>query len=368
MQAAAATPAPTPSSAPAAIQKTFDRPSVVRSVPTLGDLNINAATASTNIVLAVITLVILILTAAVFNQTVEENERRIHSILASVAAPFAAVARVADKLTGGDAISYGGLRTLLGPIIGLVVVAAVYGLEEPGAGFNDRSLVLFLSYFGAFALATFAFEGVQWIFTRRYGARGIIRVFPIGVFVAILAVTLTRITGFQPGLMYGFVAANAIVSDTTLTREQQGKQTLYPALALLGCCLLAWVLADPLRAYAEDHPDWWNAVPEGIAVGLFVSGLEGLFFQLIPIQFMDGRKLFDWNKVIWLVLSLASGFLFWQVLINDDKDSIDAAGATSTIVALIVVIGCLAATIAMWLFFRALGPEKQPEPVRIDPS
>jgi hypothetical protein len=35
-------------------------------------------------------------------------------------------------------------------------------------------------------------------------------------------------------------------------------------------------------------------------------------------------------------------------------------------VALIVVVACLAATIVMWAFFRALGPEKAPEPIRID--
>lgn len=336
-----------------------NRPSVVRSVPTLGDLNLDAANASTNLLLAILTLIVLFLTAAIFNQTVKENERRIHAAIAGVSAPFAAFLGAANRMTGGGGGNYGVLRALIPPFVGLGIIAALYGLEEPGAGLNDRSLVLFLSYFGAFAITTIAFEGVQWLMSRRYGAAAVVRVFPIGIFVAVAAVLITKVTGFQPGLMYGFVAAHAIVSETRLTAEQQGKQTLYPAMALLGACLLAWVLAGPLRSYAEDNPQWYNAVPEGIAVGLFVSGLEGLFFQLIPIDFMEGRKLFVWNKLAWLAISLASGFLFWQVLINDDKGSVDALGATSTVVALLLVLACLGATIALWMFFKALGPEEQ---------
>jgi len=334
----------------------------VRSVPTLADLDLDAGVASTNLLLAIITVVILILTAAIFNQTLEENERRIDKILHGIAGPFSSILGGMNRITGATGGGYGGLWALLSPLVGLAIIAALYGLEEPDAGLNERTLVLFLSYFGAFAITTFAFEGVQWLVDRQYGARSVVRVFPIGVVVAIAAVLITKITGFQPGLMYGFVAANAIVSDTRLTREQAGKAALYPSMVLLGACLLAWVVADPLRTYAEDHPDWWNAVPEGIAVGLFVSGLQGLFFQLIPIEFMDGRKLFEWNKVWWLLISVASGFLFWQVLLNDSKETVDAVGDTSTIVALAVVIACLGITVMLWTVFRALGP-MEPEPV-----
>lgn len=328
----------------------------------LGDLSLDPGVASTNFALAVVTLIILILTAAVFNQTLEENDRRIQGIISNISSPFTRMLNAANRMTGGAGDNYGGLWALVSPFVGLAVIAGVYGLEEPDAGLNDRTLVLFFSYFGAFAAATLTFEGVQWIFSRRYGARGVIRVFPIGVLVAIAAVVITKITGFQPGLMYGFVAANAVVSDTKFTREQAGKQTLYPSLALLGACLLAWVVAGPLRTYAEDHPAWYNAVPEGIAVGLFVSGLQGLFFQLIPIDFMDGRKLFDWSKAWWLAVSVVSAFLFWQVLINDSEDTIDAMTSTSTVVALLVAMACLAITITLWLFFRALGPEEYQRP------
>jgi hypothetical protein len=97
-------------------------------------------------------------------------------------------------------------------------------------------------------------------------------------------------------------------------------------------------------------------VPEGIAVGLFVSGLQGLFFQLIPLDFLDGKKLYEWNRPLWLLTALSTGFLFWEVLINDDQNSLDAAGATSTLVALGVVAASLVLSIALWLFFKALGP------------
>lgn len=335
------------------------RPNVVRSVPTLGDISLSPKVVSTNFALALFTLLILILTAAVINQTLEENERFIHNFLASVFAPIGAVF---NFLTGGVTSGAGAgtsfLRSFIPTIAMLGLAAAIYGLEEPGTGFNNRSLVLFLSYLGAFAVVTYAYDGTQFLLSRRYGVQSVVRVFPIGVVVALGAVVLTRVTGFEPGLMYGFVAANAIATPQLLTREQEGKQTFYPALVLLTACVLAWVLAGPARSFAEDNDEWWAAVPEGVAVGLFVSGLQSLFFQMVPIQFMDGAKLLRWNKFAWLGLSLVSGFLFWEALLNDDKDSVNAIEQTKSVVALIVIVSCLAVTIVIWALFRALNRER----------
>jgi hypothetical protein len=352
------TPAPTPSPAPALVVATAnpERPKVIRSVPTLGDVKFNPSVVSTNFGLALVTLLILILTAVIFNETLEENEQRVHGIIRNVAAPFAGIFSAGSGAVSGFGNLPGWMRAIVPTLLALALAAALYGLEEPGSGFNQKSLVLFLSYLVAFTLITYSWDGAQALACRYFGVPAVVRVFPVGVVVAIIAVALTRITGFQPGLMYGFVAANAIIQPARLTDDQEGKKTLFASVALLSLCAVAWVLVDPLRTVAEDHSSFWAAVPEGIAVGLFVAGLEGLFFQMIPIEFLDGRKLWKWNKVAWFAISLVSGFLFWEALINDDQRSLSAVEQTKTIIALVVVLSCLASTIALWMFFKALGP------------
>lgn len=359
-----ATPAPSSTEAPAIVVTSAGeaRPRVFRSVPTLGDLTLTPGVASTNFLLALLTLVVLILTAAIINQTLEENEKRIHAMVTAVSAPFGAVLSATTTVSSGGATNWKLARTILPPLVALSIAAFIYGLEEPGAGFNNRTLVLFLTYLAVFAGVTYAYDGTQLLMSRAYHATAVVRVFPIGVVVAIFAVILTRLTGFQPGLMYGFVAAHALISPTRLSDDQEGKQAFFPALALLATCIGAWLFTGPARSIAEDHDSWWSALPEGIAVGLFVTGLESLFFQMIPIQFMDGAKVLRWNKFAWGAIALVSGFLFWDVLLNDDQQSLHAVEQTKTIVALIVVASALIGTIALWAFFRALGPYKVDTP------
>jgi hypothetical protein len=328
---------------------------VFRGVPTISDIKLTPEVVTTNFLLALITLILLILAASMFNQTLEENEPRIHAIVGKISAPAAAVLSATTTLSAGELSHWKLVRSLLPPVLALALASLVYGLSEPGVGLNNHTLVLVLTYLGVFAAVTYGYEGVQMLLSRRYHATSVVRVFPVAVVVAVIAVALTRITGFEPGFTYGFVAANALVNPARLTDEQEGKTTLYAALSLLTASIVAWVLVDPLRTFASDHDSWWSALPEGIAAGLFVTGLEGLFFQLLPIQFMDGAKILRWNKLAWGLLAIVSGFLFWEVLLNDDKASLSAMEETKTIVALAVVIASLVGTIALWLFFKALG-------------
>jgi hypothetical protein len=273
-----------------------------------------------------------------------------------VTKPFAGLVRLEDNFATRVFGKVNPLRSIAPSLAALAVAAAIYGMEEPDFGLNTQSLVLFLSYLGAFALLTYAYDGTQLMMSKRYGVPAAIRVFPIGVAVALMCVVLTRVTGFVPGLMYGFVASHTIIGQAHLTKEQEGKQVFFPAIALLAACLGAWLLADPLRNFSESEDTWWSAIPEGMAIGLFASGLQTLFFLLIPIRFMEGHKLFQWNKPAWLGLSLFSGFLFWEVLLNADSGSVDALKQTSTVVVMSIIGGCLVFTILVYLGFHFYNP------------
>jgi Zn-dependent protease len=92
-------------------------------------------------------------------------------------------------------------------------------------------------------------------------------------------------------------------------------------------------------------------VPEGIAVGLFVAGLQSLFFQMIPIKFMDGRRIFEWNKVAWVGMAAVTAFLFWHVFINEGAAADEAISAGDPMTVLILLTVCLGLTVLLYGFF-----------------
>ena len=60
---------------------------------------------------------------------------------------------------------------------------------------------------------------------------------------------------------------------------------------MMAFAVVAWLLVGVFRDLTDDSDSWLAAVPEGIAVGVFVGAISGMFVQMIPMRFMDGYKL-----------------------------------------------------------------------------
>ncbi len=366
MLAAAQTPAPgnstgeTPRSAFGAGGPGSARPEVFRALLSPGDLSASTGTIVTNIALTGLVLVLVLLTATIFNQTVQENSDDIGNffkrLLAPVSGPLGTLHRGWHAVAG----SRDWMGTVGVPLAVLGLTGIVYGLAEPGFGFNDRTLVVFSSLVLGLGSVTYVYSGGQALLTsRHFGIPAGVRVFPIGLAVAAVSVAISRLEGFQPGIIYGFIASCALLTPMALDRRQTGHFVFFPALALLAACLIAWALVSPFRDLAGDSHSWLAAVPEATAAAVFVGGLEGLFFNMIPLRFMDGHKLWQWNRLAWATMTGGTAFLFWQVLLNREKEYFSALEQTTAATALALLATCLALTVAAWVFFhlRVRGAE-----------
>ena len=134
----------------------------------------------------------------------------------------------------------------------------------------------------------------------------------------------SRLIDFKPGIVYGFIASTAFLVPAALDRREEGKVALYPALVLLGVSLVAWLLMGFVRGMETGADGWPLPFAEAILAVIFVGGLEGLFFNMIPLTFMDGKAVADWSRVVWIVTFGLATFLFWQLLINPDAGYLDA--------------------------------------------
>src|SRR6185295_1617898 len=112
------------------------------------------------------------------------------------------------------------------------------------------------------------------------------------------------------------------------------------------------LLVAPLRGWSDGGSAFVPTLLTGIAISVFIGGLEGLFFNMIPVTFMDGEKLLKWNRWVWLALAGVSTLLFWQVLLNSQRSYYSGIAHASSLVALVVMGSCLVLTIAAWGFFK----------------
>jgi hypothetical protein len=320
---------------------------------------------ATNVGAAVLTLLLLVLTAELFNKTVEENETTIKRWLRGIFGPIEAIGRN----VGGAWNSSAG-RSAAGaagpPVAVLLVAGLVYGIGQDGFGFNEKSVVIFLSIVLTVGIVTYFYNGGQILMTQRFGMDAAVRMFPAGILIAIVCTVATRIDGFEPGIIYGFIATAALMGGLEPTREQSGKIIFFPVMALLGLCLIAWLLISPFRDLANDSDSWLAALPEGIAVGVFVGGLEGTFFQMIPIRYMDGHKIYTWNKAAWVLAAGATAFMVWQILLNKERSNLSAVSEGTPLAAIIAMAICAGLSLGLYAFFRfrneVLMAEAEAEP------
>jgi hypothetical protein len=206
---------------------------------------------------------------------------------------------------------------------------------------------------------TYINEGGAALFAeRRLHVPAGVRVHAGALLVAVICVAATRLFDLTPGLALGFVASTVLFSSRGLTRREEGLLSLVPAATLLIVSLGAWALLGTLRAspFATGAP---AVIAEAILAVLFVAGLEGVFYATLPLTFMDGRAVFDWNRAIWAVAFGIASFLFWQLLINPDSGYLDAMRQTKVLFALAVVIGYVLVTAVTWSYF-ALRPRRKP--------
>ena len=345
------------------VADTYDgpRPDFVRSVPVAGDLSGSTEVILTNLAFAGISLMLLLLSAEIFNQTVEENDEEIKRMARKYAGPvvgiLGAVGTFWSSVFGGKGV----MSALVGVLAVVGVAAFIFSLEEDGVGLNEQTLVMFVSLVAALLILTYWYDGGQILIAKNFGVASVIRLFPVGILIAVVSLAVTRFVGFHPGLIYGFIAAAVVVGPAGLSRDQEGHVIFWPALSLMVLALVSWLLLDPLRDMSEDSDSWIAALPEGIAVGIFVGAVEGMFLQLIPMRYMDGYKIWSWNKLAWLALAGLAAFLFWHALLNSERSSWDALDEATPATAIGLMAICFGLTLAVWAYFRF-----KPQPVEAD--
>ena len=164
----------------------------------------------------------------------------------------------------------------------------------------------------------------------------------LGMAIALGCVILSRALGFTPGYLYGIVGAMYVMPGLVGIAES-GKRAALVLLTVLAGGLVLWLATAFLpSALAELEP---------LLLTVFLIGLQGVFFALIPLAFSDGGHIWNWRKSVWFVFFTVVLFCFYHLVLNPSASDVQAVQQNSvqTLLALVVVFGL--ATLTLWVFF-----------------
>ncbi|MBA4181749.1 MAG: hypothetical protein C0506_14260 [Anaerolinea sp.] len=338
-----------------------DLPQVLREMPRVEDISTDAGVIATNVALAGVTLWVLF-SSVLLNQVLQDNRAEIDLKTGRLTRPLKRLAR------GSGGSSFGRGSAITAAVV-LAVTGLIYGFLDPGFGLNRSSLLLFLSAILGVGIVTYVCSGLEATVTRRsHHLAAAVRPYPVSMAVAVASVFLSRLAHVQPGVVYGFVASCAVTGPGRVDERRQGAITIFPVVAALVLSGAALGLLELIRADEGIASSFLGQVAIGAGIIVFIGGIEGVAFNMIPLSVTDGGKLFAWRKPVWAAIALLSSFLAWHVLLNRDRESFESLRKASSLSILVIFAFYSSLSVAAWAYFRFHGRDESPAAAGPDPE
>jgi len=284
--------------------------------------------------------VLLAFPGALFTATLEENYETVRAWFGRRGAPVHR--RPAVVLTGVS-----------------LVVGFAWWLgrgEHRGAAANVAAI---LGVAAAFAVITLVAEVPEMLTARAHRAdfEGVLRALPGTAVLSLTAGLVSNILHLEPGYVFGTVAGFAVIRGRR-TKELGGQSAAFGAAALFGVGMLAWITWGALQSYVErGHPGAIGPVFAGQFMEVLVLGcIEAIAFAYLPLRFMDGARVREWNRQVWLVIQGAALVLAALLIAatgqNDYIEVLEDKHPGATVKALIVALAFGAFSVGFWAYFR----------------
>ncbi len=216
---------------------------------------------------------LIVFPAQLFNSTYEENHERIGRRLA----------RLRRRRAAAPAPESSRVRRLAVFFACVVTGTLLAGFLDPKFGATHASYALVVGVFAAVLVAVLvsALAGRFFRSATHHAPDWYLRAIPSALLVAVVCVLVSRLTHFAPGYLYGVLGG--AVFAAALDRRAAGRAETTVAVTGLGLALLAWVIFGPVaRAVDGSDPSFWLLSADAFLAAVFIGGLEGLLFGLVP--------------------------------------------------------------------------------------
>ena len=136
---------------------------------------------------------------------------------------------------------------------------------------------------------------------------------PLTLLIVAGAVLLSRLTGFEPGIIFGLLAG--IGFGTELARGPRGRASLIAVVYFVAIGAGAWWGYTVLAAGLGPNPGWIDLLVVETLSAITITAVSALPVALVPVRGLLGESLWAWNRWVWAVTYLAASAAFLLVLL-----------------------------------------------------
>jgi hypothetical protein len=205
----------------------------------------------------------------------------------------------------------------------LIVGALLGALLDPGFGLNLRSVLSFVAILIAMVsgVALSGFVTGAYHRARKHGKVPTkLEALPFGLLIAAMCVFISRVTGFEPGYLYGIICGVSFTRK--LGPSEEGHVVALGAWVRVVLAIVAWLAWAAITNDATKPGSFFGTVlVDDFLASLFVSSLVGTVISLFPLRFLPGSKLQAWHKGAWAATFGISLFVLVQVLLRPHSTS-----------------------------------------------
>jgi hypothetical protein len=134
--------------------------------------------------------------------------------------------------------------------------------------------------------------------------------------------------------------------------REEGRETFYASIWTLGASLLAWLGLGWARSLGYDPDGFGITLLSTAFAATLVAGLEATAFGLLPLRFMPGHTVYQWNRVAWALLLGLSMFAFVHLIVGPSVGYVSELSPSAFMAALGVFAAFGAVSILTWGYFR----------------
>ncbi len=182
---------------------------------------------------------------------------------------------------------------------GVLIASLISSFIDPSFGFNAASIRVFLSILLSFLLDAVLGWFLLIVFVRRANpeATARFRFAPASLVVVLIAVLFTRLTGFQPGIVFGLVAG--VVFGAVIASREKARLAMITLGYSFVLAVIAWVAYSAIAAGADAHPGAAIVFVQETLSAMAIGGIAALPIALVPLRGLAGYDIWHWNRGVW---------------------------------------------------------------------
>jgi hypothetical protein len=336
--------------------------SIATSIPTPREAFLPVKSLAVNGGIAAAAAMLLTFPSQLFNSTLQQNYTDIALWWRKKLRPLRRVARRRSEMETASVEQDRSFSSALlekRSIFGLVFVcgAIADAFNDGHFGVSLSSLVTLIAVALSMAIGIALPTTVGAIYhVKRHGSapRKLIAI-PAGLALAVGTVVFSRLIHFEPGYLYGLVCGVVFVRE--LPSNEKAHIAGLGILTALVLSVISWMIWIPVNAAAERANAFVGVVlADDILGALFVGGLVGSFFGMIPIRGLPGWTIKQWNVWAWLAGFALCIFGLFQILL---RPGIVGHGDRPLVASIVLFVVFAAGSIAFHEHFERRQPEAQ---------